>query len=90
MCRYGIGIVVIESRDVEELPEFKLLAKALDDPRFQIIQEIPILSNVPELSDLAVRVYRYLEKKEQAGDLVIPLPHMGMEIKLKPRGSVAP
>ena len=88
--RYGIGIVVIESRDVVDLPEFKLLAKALDDPRFQIIQEIPILSNVPEFSDLAVRVYRYLEKKEQAGDLVIPLPHMGMEIKLKPRGSVAP
>ena len=88
--RYGIGIVVIESRDVVDLPEFKLLAQALDDPRFQIIQEIPILSNVPEFSDLAVRVYRYLEKKEQAGDLVIPLPHMGMEIKLKPRGSVAP
>jgi hypothetical protein len=53
-----------------------------------MIQEIPILTNVPEFSDLAVRVYRYLEKKEQAGDMVIPLPHMGMEIKLKPRGKV--
>jgi len=88
--RFGIGIIVIESRDVVDLPEFKLLAQALDDPRFQMIQEIPVLTNVPEFSDLSIRVYRYLEKKEQAGDLVIPLPHMGMEIKLKPRGSASP
>lgn len=83
--RFGIGVIVIESRDIVDLPEFKLLAKALDDPRFQVIQEIPILTNVPEFSDLSIRAYRYLAKKEQAGDLVIPLPHMGMEIKLKPR-----
>ena len=88
--RFGVGIIVIESRDVVDLPEFKLLAKALDDQRFQIIQEIPILTNVPEFSGLSVRVYRYLEKKEQSGDLVIPLPHMGMDIKLKPRGNVSP
>ena len=84
--RFGIGIIVIESRDVVDLPEFKLLAEAVDDPRFKLIDEIPILTNVPEFANLSVRVYRYLEKKEQSGDLVIPLPHMGMEIKLKPQG----
>ena len=83
--RYGVGIVVIESRDVVDLPEFKLLVKAMDDPRFQMIMEIPVLTNVPEFDNLSIQVYRYLDKKEQAGDLVIPLPHMGMEIKLKPQ-----
>lgn len=83
--RYGIGTIVMESRDVVDPPEFKLLAKAMDDPRFQMIKEIPIATNVPEFADLSVRVYRYLEKKEQAGGLVIPLPHMGTEIKLKPQ-----
>ena len=48
------------------------------------------MTNVAEFSNLSVRVYRYLERKEQAGDLVIPLPHMGMEIKLKPRGNSSP
>jgi hypothetical protein len=83
--RFGIGIIVIESRDVVDLPEFKLLAEAMDDQRFRMIEEIPILTNVSEFSDLSVRIYRYLEKKEQSGALVIPLPHMGMEIKLKPQ-----
>jgi hypothetical protein len=83
--RFGIGTIVIESRDVVDLPEFKLLAEAMEDPRFQMIKEIPVLTNVPEFADLSIRVYRYLEKKEQVGDLVIPLPHMGMEIKLKPQ-----
>ncbi|SEP36098.1 glycosyltransferase family 39 protein [Nitrosovibrio sp. Nv6] len=83
--RFGVGIVVIESRDIVELPEFKLLAEAMKDRRFQMIKEIPIQTNVPEFADLSVQVYRYLEKKEQADDLVIPLPHMGMEIKLNPQ-----
>jgi hypothetical protein len=83
--RFGVGIVVIESRDVVELPEFKLLAKAVEDHRFQMLKEIPVQTNVPEFSNLSIRIYRYLDKKEQAGDLVIPLPHMGMEIKLKPQ-----
>ena len=50
-----------------------------------MIREIPVLTNVPEFDNLSIQVYRYLDKKEQAGDLVIPLPHMGMEIKLKPQ-----
>lgn len=87
--RFGIGIIVIESRDVVDLPEFKLLAKALEDPRFKIVKEMPLVTNVPEFSNLSVQIYRNLEKKKQTGDLVIPLPHMGMEIKLKPRGNVS-
>ena len=88
--RFGIGIIVIESRDVVDLPEFKLLAKAMEGRQFHMIEEIPIKTNMPQFSDLSVRVYRYLEKKEQIGDLVIPLPHMGMEIKLKPRPNGSP
>lgn len=83
--RFGIGTVVIESPDVVDLPEFKLLAQTLDDKRFQMIKEIPVVTNVAEFSNLSLRVYRYLEKKEQEGDVIIPLPHSGMEIKLKPR-----
>lgn len=81
--RFGVGLVVIESRDVVDFPEFKLLAKAVGDPRFRLINETPVLTNVPEFAGLSVKVYRYLDKKEQAGDLVIPMPHMGIEIKLK-------
>lgn len=88
--RFGVGTIVIESRDVVDLPEFKLLAKTLEDQRFQMIKEIPVVTNLDEFSNLSIQVYRYLEKKEQAGDLVIPLPHMGMEIKLKPRSKASP
>lgn len=88
--RFGIGTIVIESRDVVDLPEFKLLAKTLEDQRFQMIKEIPVTTNLAEFSNLSIQVYRYLDKKEQAGDLVIPLPHMGMEIKLKPRHKTSP
>jgi 4-amino-4-deoxy-L-arabinose transferase-like glycosyltransferase len=83
--RFGIGTIVIESRDIVDFPEFKLLTQTVSDDRFQMIKEIPIVTNVPEFSNLSLRVYRYLEKKEQEGDVVIPLPHSGMEIKLKPR-----
>ena len=72
-----------------ELPEFKLLAKTMADDRFELVEEIPITTNMPEFANLSVRVYRYLEKKKQADDLVIPLPHMGREIKLKPKQNAA-
>ena len=47
--RFGVGIIVIESRDVVDLPEFKLLAKTLDDQRFQLIKEIPVLTNLDRI-----------------------------------------
>jgi hypothetical protein len=84
--RYGVGLVVIESRDIVGLPEFSMLSKVLAGPQFRLQEDIPVRTNLPEFSNLSLRVYRYLDKKSRVGSpVVIPLPHMGMEIKLNHR-----
>jgi len=88
--RYGIGLVVIESRDIVGLPEFGLLSRTLAGPSFRLQHEFPVRTNLPEFSNLSLKVYRYLDMKANAAnEVVIPLPHMGMEIKLQPRSRQA-
>lgn len=82
--KYGIGLVVVENPDLVGLKEFGLLNAALEKPLFRLLQELPLASSLPEVASAKVRVYQYLDQKmSKDGTIVIPLPHMGREIRLQ-------
>lgn len=81
--RYGIDVIVIESPDIVGLPEFTLLSDLLAGPKFSLLHEISVRSNLQNYSNLSLKAFRYLDRKAQSREqVVIPLPHMGIEIKL--------
>ena len=83
--RYGVGTIVIEKPDIVRLPEFELLAGTLNGPQFELLAEMPLDTNLAEYAGLTLQIFRYLDKKQRSsGKLVIPLPHMGLDIELPP------
>ena len=88
--RYGVSIIVAENRDLVGLDEFGLLLEALQDSnRFELLEEFPLETNIPEFHDVKTGVYRYLAQKPvPAEGIIIPMPHLGRELHL-PRNKVA-
>lgn len=80
--KFGVSAVVIEEPDVVGLSEFQLLREALNGSEFELLARVPIATNVPEYSNLAVLVYRYRNAQHPEGDLVIPMPQMSREIRV--------
>lgn len=82
--RYGIEVIVVEDRDLVGLREFNLLRDVLRAPEFQLLKTIPIDTNIPELRNTNILVYRYMNRKLPQDDyLTIPLPHLRREIRYK-------
>ena len=82
--KYGIGLVVVENPDLVGLKEFGLLNDTLSKPQFRLLKEYPIATTLAEASRVKIQIYQYLEQKpSKDGTIVIPLPHMGREIRLQ-------
>ncbi len=74
--KYGVGTVVVESRDVVGLPEFGMLYQALEGERFRLLKEFPLTTNIEDLKVETIRVFEYLYRKEvEGGIVIIPMPH---------------
>lgn len=79
--KYGIGLIIVESRDLVGLREFAMLHALLREPRFELLKTIPLKTNVPHLSNTEILIFRYLDQAPSREDsIVIPLPHLNREI----------
>ena len=83
--RYGVEYIVIESPDIIKLKEFALLARLVQGPAFERVNTLPVQSAGGAVAPQRVEVYRLREfKAVNDVEIVIPLPHMGREIRFKP------
>lgn len=81
--KYGVSTIVVESRDLVDLPEFEMLLKAVEGSRFELLAEYPLETNLPGFADIDIQIYRYLDAQPlTAKELVIPMPHLGRELRL--------
>ena len=86
--RYGVGLIVVEDKDLIGLAELKLLSQILKSEQFRLLKRIPLQTNIPNHAGMNLEIYRYLAQRAPSDTLVIPLPHMGREIRFQitPRG----
>jgi hypothetical protein len=84
--RYGIEYVLVESPDVLELPEFALLDQLVRGATFDKVGSLPVHSGGGAVAPASIEIYRYRDfTPVKNAEIVIPLPHMGREIRFTPR-----
>jgi hypothetical protein len=84
--RYGIEYVLLESPDVLDLKEFALLGQLVRGPAFEQVASLAVRSGGGAVAPKAIEIYRYRGYVPVEGaEIVIPLPHMGREIRFTPR-----
>ena len=82
--RYGVEFIVIEQPDIVGVKEFGMLADLMQQPDFEKIKVMPVSSGGGAAAPERIEIYRY--RDYQAMDdatIVIPLPHIGREIRFK-------
>jgi len=85
MARYGVQYVVLESPDILKLKEFGMLARLVQEPEFEKVKVFPVVASGGALGPERVEIYRYRDfQPGNASEIVIPLPHMGREIRFRP------
>ena len=81
--KYGVTIIVIETRDYTGIPINRLLRSFLQSEDFELIKEIPIESNSGPLSDNSLKIYRYLKAKPPNAEFItLELPIVGQTLKV--------
>lgn len=76
----GLGVrwVVVESRDLVGLKEFKLLYETLKGPGYRLVATVPVSTNVAEFAGVNVLVYENLGLQLPAsGRVRITYPYLG-------------
>lgn len=86
IARYGVQYIVLETPDILKLKEFEMLRRVLsDDSAFEKVRVLPVSASGGAEGPSQVEVYRFRAFKPGTGEeIVIPLPHMGREIRFKP------
>jgi len=83
---YGIVYIVVESKDRSGVEIHRELRNYLKTGPFQLVKEIPVLSNRPPLVGQKLLIYRYLEPKTITADyLELRLPVVGQTIRVPMR-----
>jgi hypothetical protein len=81
--KYGIELIVVESRDVSGIPIYKEFRELLKEGPFSLVKRIPVESTRPVLYHQELLIYRYLERKPISGDtLTLHLPVVGQTINV--------
>jgi hypothetical protein len=81
--KYGIELIVVESRDISGVEIYKEFRELLQNGPFSLIKRIPVETTRPILDDQELLVYRYLERKPISGDtLTLHLPVVGQTIQV--------
>lgn len=76
--RNGVRWIVVESRDLVGLDEFKLLLDALQGENYSLIARIPVETNVDQFKDVDVLIYENLGLDLPAdGRIRIDYPDLG-------------
>jgi hypothetical protein len=85
--RFGIELVVVESRDQSGIDIHQELRRYLRDGPFEEVMRIPVESTRPPLKNQDLIVYRYLDyKSAKGGILELHLPVVGQTIRVPIRG----
>lgn len=75
---YGVRWIVLESRDLVGLREFKLLQHLMASTDFRLVSRIPIETNVPEFKNTEITIYENLGLVlPQNSRLRINYPYLG-------------
>jgi hypothetical protein len=86
--RYGIEYVVIERPDIVGVPEFEMLAGLLAQADFERVAEFPVHASGGAEAPERIVLHRYRDHVPAAdAEIVIPLPHLGREIRFRRAGS---
>jgi hypothetical protein len=82
--RYGIEFILVEQPDLVGVKEFGMLHALMQQPDFERVKVLPITADGGAPAPDRVEVYRYREHQPaDSATIVIPLPHMGREIRFK-------
>jgi len=85
--RYGIEYVVIERPDIVGVPEFEMLAELLAQADFERVAEFPVHAAGGAEAPERIVLHRYRDHVPAAdAEIVIPLPHLGREIRFRRAG----
>jgi hypothetical protein len=91
--RYGVAVLVIESKDNLRVRQFELLRKVVDGPEFDLLGEFPVTGNFAQVPpDLMLRVYRYRNARApENGIISVPAPQLGTTLQLRvvPNAAIA-
>ncbi|MCU0919100.1 MAG: glycosyltransferase family 39 protein [Burkholderiaceae bacterium] len=75
---HGVRWIVVESRDLVGLKEFRLLHETLRGPGFRLVATVPVTTNVAEFTDVNVLVYENLALQlPDSGRVRINFPYLG-------------
>ncbi len=81
--RYGIELIVVESRDRSGIKIHQEFRRYLEEGPFDELTRIPVKSNRPPLMDQELVVYRYRDyKPAKGGILELHLPVVGQTIRV--------
>jgi hypothetical protein len=82
--RYGIDLIVVESRDTTDIPIRQEFREFLKVGPFELLKQIPVeQANREPLADQELLVYRYSDmKRPSSGKLVLPVPVVGQTIEV--------
>ena len=85
--RYGIELIVVESRDQTGIAIYQELRRFLKEGPFDEVMRIPVKSTRPPLMNQDLVIYRYRDyKPAKGGILELHLPVVGQTIKVPIRG----
>ena len=75
---HGVRWIVVESRDLVGLREFRLLHDTLRGPGFRLVATVPVTTNVAEFNDVKLLVYENLALQlPDSGRVRINFPYLG-------------
>ncbi len=82
--RYGVEYVVVEDRDIVNLPIFKVLRDMLKGPDFEEKARFPLKTNVPLFEGMHVVAYHYLKAKplKKGTRLVLPMLTLDRDLEI--------
>jgi hypothetical protein len=82
--RYGIEFILVEQPDLVGVKEFGMLYALMQRPDFERVKVLPVTAGGGAMAPDRVEVFRYRDHKPaDSATIVIPLPHMGREIRFK-------
>lgn len=81
---YGVELIVIERPDIMGIKEFAMLRELVQQPEFERIRIQPVSRGNGAEGPERLEIYRFLEHRVvEDATIIIPLPHMGREIRFK-------
>jgi hypothetical protein len=82
--QYGVEFILVERPDIVRVKEFGMLHALLQGPEFERVKVLPVKSGGGAEAPDRIEIYRYRDHKSTAdATIVIPLPHMGREIRFR-------